>query len=175
MKDSRAWVVIGEITRPHGVQGAVKVIMHTDYPHRFDSLAEVYVGRDDAEPQLVSFALAGRQEGQVICHLGGVESREAAEQLRGLLLMIPRDQVVDLPPGHYYIFDLVGLSVYTEAGEYLGRLKEVLQLGANDVYVVEAATREQDILLPAIEEVIVSVDLDRGRMLVSLLPGLLDL
>lgn len=175
MKDSRDWVIIGEITRPHGVQGAVRVTMHTDYPHRFDSLAEVWVGRDDAEPRRMDFTLAGRQKKQIICSLGGIESREAAEKLRGMLLMIPREEAAQLPPGHYYIFDLVGLAVYTVNGEYLGRLKEVLQPGANDVYVVEAAASGKDILLPAIQDVILDVDLSRGRMSVRLLPGLLDL
>lgn len=176
MKDARDWVVIGEITRPHGVKGAVRVTVHTDYPERFDSLSLVYImPADGGSPRQVSFALAGRQKEQLICHLGGISSREAAEELRGMLLVIPRDEAMELPPDHYYIFELVGLRVYTEDGKYLGRLKEVLQPGANDVYIVEAEALDGEILLPAIKDVIISVDLAKGQMLVRLLPGLLDL
>ena len=175
MKASRDWVVIGEIARPHGVQGAVKVTMHTDYPQRFDSLAKVYVGQEGAEPKQMSFTLVGRHKGQIICRLGGIGSREAAEELRGMLLLVPREEAVQLPTEHYYIFDLVGLAVYSEDGEYLGRLKEVLQPGANDVYVVEPRGSDRDILLPAIGDVILDVDVNKGRMSVRLLPGLLDL
>lgn len=169
------WVVIGQVTRPHGVRGAVKVAMHTDYPHRFESLSEIYVGRDDTKPQPMAFSFVGRQKDHIICHLGGVESREAAEELRESLLMVPRDEAVELPPGHYYVFDLVGLNVYTETGEHLGRLSEVLQPGANDVYVVAGESPGGDIMLPAIEDVILDVDIKKGRILVRLLPGLLEL
>jgi len=171
---SRAWVVIGEITRPHGVRGAVKVVPHTDYPQRFDSLAEVYVVADDSEPELMSFSLVSKQTDQLICRIGGASSRDAAEKLRGKLLLVPREEAVQLPPGHFYIFDLVGLAVYTEDGQHLGRLKEVLQPGANDVYIVEPADGEGEILLPAIKDVVLDVDLLGGRMLVRLLPGMLE-
>ncbi|NLA57288.1 MAG: 16S rRNA processing protein RimM [Firmicutes bacterium] len=174
MSEARAWVVIGEITRPHGVQGAVKVLPHTDYPERFDSLTEVYIGTDDAEPELMSFSLLGWQKGQLICRVGEIDSRDAAEKLRGKLLLVPREDAVQLPEGYYYVFDLVGLAVHTEDGQYLGRLKEVLQPGANDVYVVEPADGKGEILLPAIEDVVLDVDLREGRMLVRLLPGLLE-
>ena len=174
MKGSRAWVVIGEITRPHGVRGAVKVLPHTDYPQRFDSLAEVYVGTGDTEPELMGFSLLSRQKDQLICRIGGAESRDAAEKRRGKLLLVPREEAVELPPGYYYIFDLVGLAVHTEDGKCLGRLKEVLQPGANDVYVVEPTDGESEILLPAIKDVVLDVDLREGRMLVRLLPGLLE-
>lgn len=148
--------------------------MHTDYPERFDSLSWVYIVREGGSPREVSFALAGRYKEQLICHLGDVASRDAAEELRGMLLVVPRDEAVKLPPDHYYIFELVGLHVYTEDGKYLGRLKEVLRPGANDVYVVEAEDLDREILLPAIKDVVISVDLAKGQMLVRLLPGLLD-
>ena len=87
---------------------------------------------------------------------------------------VTREEAVQLPPGHFYIFDLVGLAVYTEDGQHLGRLKEVLQPGANDVYIVEPADGEGEILLPAIKDVVLDVDLLGGRMLVRLLPGMLE-
>ena len=176
MKDARDWVVIGEITRPHGIKGAVRVTVHTDYPERFDSLSQVYImPAGGGLPREVSFALVGRHKQQLICCLEDVSSREAAEKLRGMLLVIPRDEAIKLPPDHYYIFELVGLAVYTEDGKHLGRLKDVLQPGANDVYIVEAEALDHEILLPAIKDVIISVDLAKGQMLVRLLPGLLDL
>lgn len=174
MRCSQPWVVIGEITRPHGVRGDVKVMVHTDYPHRFESLDEVYLQVEGVQPELRSFTLLSRHGDQLICRIGGIESREAAGTLRGALLVVPRDEAVELPLGEFYIFELIGLQVYTEDGKHLGQLKDVLRPGANDVYVVESKTSGNEILLPAIAEVILNVDLKQGNMVVRLLPGLLD-
>ena len=174
MRLPQDWVVIGEIARPHGVKGDVKVRMHTDYPDRFDPLTEVYLQRGGMEPELSGFTVVGRQQDQLVCHIAGIESRDEAADLRGTLIVVPKEEAVELPPGHYYIFELVGLLVYTEDGEYLGKLKEVLQPGANDVYVVEPAGLGEEILLPAIADVILDIDMEKGRMLVRLLPGMLD-
>ncbi len=174
MKSPQNWVVIGEITRPHGIRGYVKVRMHTDYPQRFQDLTTVYLWRDGQEPRLSGFKLVTEQQEQLICQIPGIETRNEAASLRGTLLVVPRDQAIEPPPGEYYIFDLVGLAVYTEDGEHLGRLTEVLQPGANDVYIVEPAGFGEEILLTAIADVILDIDLEAGRMLVRLLPGMLD-
>ncbi|NMB24690.1 MAG: 16S rRNA processing protein RimM [Firmicutes bacterium] len=174
MKSPQTWVIIGEIARPHGIKGYVKVRMHTDYPHRFQDLTTVYLWRDGQEPRLSGFKLIMEQQDHLICQIPGVETRSDAAALRGTLIVVPRAQAVEPPPGEYYIFDLVGLSVYSEDGEHLGELKEVLQPGANDVYVVEPADAGEEILLPAIADVILDIDLETGRMLVRLLPGMLE-
>ncbi|NLK07613.1 MAG: 16S rRNA processing protein RimM [Firmicutes bacterium] len=174
MESPNDWVVIGEITRPHGLQGYVKVRMHTDFPHRFDDLTCVYVQQGNAEPKQSGFRLVAKTGGQLVCQITGISDRDSAGELRGALILLPRALAVKPEPGAYYIFDLVGLSVHSEDGALLGTLKEVIKPGANDVYIVEQAESKKQILLPAINDVILDIDLESGRMLVRLLPGLLD-
>lgn len=175
MREDTPWVVIGEIARPHGIRGDVRVLYHTDFPERFKSLTRVYLQKPGEEPQPHVVTSVRVRSDAAICHLQGIDSRQAAEALRGMLLVVPREEAIKLPEGQYYLFELVGLSVYTEEGEYLGRIREVLQPGANDVYVVESGTGGKDILLPAIRDVVQDVDIDRGQMTVRILPGLLEL
>ena len=108
--------------------------------------------------------------GRVYLKLAGVDDREAAEALRGATIEVPLEQAVRLPPGSYYWHQLIGLAVETKRGESLGRLVDILTTGSNDVYVVRDDARE--LLLPAIRDVIREVDLENGRMVVELLPGL---
>jgi 16S rRNA processing protein RimM len=103
--------------------------------------------------------------------LENVEDRDHAEELRGMELQLPMEAAEPLPEGIYYYWQLLGIQVFTDAGEHLGELVEILETGANDVYVVQDAHGEQ-ILLPAIDSVIQEIDLDSGRMQVHLLPGL---
>jgi len=108
----------------------------------------------------------------VLLRLEGVESRDQAEALRGKTVCIPRDQARPLEEGRYYDFQLVGMAVYDEAGALIGRLKDVLRTPANAVYVVEAGGRE--VLIPAVREFVREVDVEGRRMVVRLIPGMLD-
>ena len=100
-----------------------------------------------------------------------VKDRSHAETLHGLLLTVPREYVESLPEGSYYHFQLLDLRVYNREGEYLGKIKEILSTGSNDVYVVGVEGR-RDLLVPALEDVVREVDLDEGRMVVLLPEGL---
>lgn len=102
--------------------------------------------------------------------LAGIEDRTAAEQLRGALLQVPLEQAVSLPPGSYYWHQILGLQVIERGGRVLGTVNEILTTGSNDVYVVRSGERE--LLLPAIRDVIREIDLERGVIVVELLPGL---
>jgi 16S rRNA processing protein RimM len=106
--------------------------------------------------------------------LEGCVSREDAEVLRGMDLCLRFEEVASLPEGEYYYWQILGLKVLTEDGEELGEVAQILETGANDVYVVRAADGKE-VLLPAIPSVIRHVDLDEGHILVTLLPGLLEL
>jgi 16S rRNA processing protein RimM len=108
-------------------------------------------------------------KGSYLLKLAEITTRDAAEALRGAEVVIPRDQVKPLPDGRWYIFDLEGLDVVDEHGTPLGVLREVLQGAGNDVYVVQG---EREILLPAIKQVILDVDLPNNRMRVHLMDGL---
>ena len=165
------FITIGRIASAHGLQGEMKLDLFTDFPERIYKLKDVYMVSADqvlGPYQVRSARLAGSR---AIIALEGITSPEAVKARRGLELAVTKDQVFPLPEGHYYYFQLVGLDVYSESGEHLGVLKEVLPLPANDVYVVQAADGAE-ILLPATREVVRQIDLDAGRMVVHLLPGL---
>lgn len=185
------FVAIGEVRSAHGVGGEMRVLPLTDFPRRFCSTSRVFLvppGRALDDPRAASRearVVAARVDGPgVLLQLEGVDSPEEAKRLRGFLLAVPRAEVVPLPAGHYYLFEVVGLAVYTVAGEFLGRVRDVLRTGANDVYVVappprgaaEAAPEgggpAPEILVPALREVVRELDPAAGRMVVDLPPGL---
>ena len=157
---------IGRVERPWGLLGEIKVLPLTDFPERFDPGARLFVGAAQRR------VLRSRwQKGRVFLALEGVERVEAAESLRGELLEVPADDTPAFAEGEYYIDELEGCEVVTGAGESLGTLREVLQPGANDVYVV-ARPGQRDLLVPALRDVVVSVDVASKRITVELPEGL---
>ncbi|MGI6343681.1 MAG: ribosome maturation factor RimM [Bacillota bacterium] len=168
------FVTIGTVLGSSGLQGELRVNPESDHPDRLPSLPgmTVFLFKDG---QRRPYRVVQATERQSIwrLHLQGIESREQANALVGGELQIPKDQVLPLPEGEYYVFELIGLQVETEDGGLLGEVKDVLQPGANDVYVV-AAPDGRELLIPAIRDVVLSIDRQENRMLVRLLPGLLD-
>ncbi len=161
------FLAVGRVLRPHGVRGDLVLEPLTDFPEHLAQVDTVYVG-DGAEPHGLQAARLHRR--QLIIHLAGVDDRAAAEPYRGQLVQIRAEAAAPLPPGRFYHHQVVGLSVVTDAGEALGELVEVLETGANDVYVVRGPSGE--VLLPAIKDVVLSIDLDAKQMRVHLLDGL---
>lgn len=171
---SAEWIAIGEITAPQGLQGEVRVRPLSDVPERLARLTAVHVRRPGEPPRRLGIRSA-RPHGRIwVMRLDGVDEREQAEALRGAELCLRRGELEALPAGSYYVFQLIGLDVFDTAGEALGTLEEVLPTGANDVYVV-GRPRGKPLLIPAIRECVREVDLERRRMVVSLLPGLDEL
>ena len=107
----------------------------------------------------------------IVARLSGVEDRNAAETLAGALLTVPEDSLDALPEGVYYHFQLIGMSVFAEDGEALGEIAEILETPGNDVYVVRKEGA-RDLLIPALKEVALEIDVPAARMTVRLLPGL---
>ncbi len=162
------FVAIGKILEPWGEKGEVKVEILTDFPERFASLEKVYIGQI-ARPLKVEKARLF--EDYAVLKLEGYENRAAASALKGQLLQIPLEELMPLAEGEYYEFEIIGLEVWTEDGIYLGRVKEVIYTGANDVYVTDGPKGE--VLIPALEDVVLKIDLEEGKMLVRLPEGLL--
>jgi 16S rRNA processing protein RimM len=157
---------VGRVERPWGLRGEIKVLPLTDFPERFTPQAQLYVAREQRR------VLRSRwQKGRVFLALDGVERVEAAETLRGELLEVAADDVPDFADGEYYLDDVEGCEVFTDTGESLGRVREVLQPGSNDVYVVHRPGR-RDLLVPAVREVVLSVDVESKRITVDLPDGL---
>jgi 16S rRNA processing protein RimM len=156
-------IVVGEVTRPHGVHGAVRVLPVTDFPDHLLRLVRVTLSRGGtARTVAVEHAeAAGRF---VVMKLAGVETMDEAAALRGATLEIPETEAAPLPPGQFYVFQIVGLRARTPAGEVLGEVVDVLRTGSNDVYVVRGP--KGDALFPAVEGVVETIDLEAGEVVV---------
>ena len=164
---------VGVISSTHGVRGEVKVYPTTDDPERFLDLDEVTLdaGREQIvlEIQNVKFF-----KNMVILKFKGYDNINDIEKYKGRDLLIRRDQAVELDEDEYFVTDLIGLRVEAEDGTVLGELKEVMPTGANDVYIVRQKNGKE-LLLPAIKDCILDVDLEQGIMKIHVMDGLLDL
>lgn len=168
------YVTVGIINGTFGVRGELRVAPESDHPERLQSLAQMQVfvhQHGIREPYRVLHI--EQQRALWYVRLEGMQTREQAQALVGGELQIPRSRVLPLPAGEFYIFQIIGLQVETENGEILGRVEEVLQPGANDVYVVRDSTG-RELLVPAIRQVVLEVDLAGQRMIIRPLPGLFD-
>ncbi len=159
-------IAVGEVLGTHGVSGGVRARVLSDVAHRFDVGQEIQIL---GTPYRIARSSRGPSD-RVILQLHGLGTFEAARALVGQLITVPPEAVPRLPDGEYFHFQLLGLRVLTQEGEDLGRLGDILVTGSNDVYVVSGPAGE--VLVPALVDVIVSVDLDQGIMVVSLLEGL---
>lgn len=163
---------IGVISSTHGIKGEVKVFPTTDDVNRFKKLKEVYLdtGKEmlTLHPESVKFF-----KQFVILKFKEFSNINEVEQYRNKSLLVDREHAVKLRKDEYFIADLIGLKVVTDEEKQLGILKDVLQTGANDVYIVE--TEEgKEVLLPAIKECILDVDIESGKVRVHIMEGLLD-
>jgi 16S rRNA processing protein RimM len=159
-------VVVGQVTGAWGIRGHLKVQPQTASPERFDQGSTLYL---DGIPTRVA-SMRPNKGGYVVL-LESVPDRSAAELLRGAYLTIPERELVVLPENTFYHFQLVEMDVFTDEGEYLGRIAEIIETPGNDVYIVRKPN-ERDLLLPAIKDVVLNVDTESSRMTVHLLPGL---
>ena len=163
---------VGVISSTHGVRGEVKVFPTTDDPARFEELETVLL---DTGKEKLELEIAGVKffKNMVILKFKGYDSINDVERYRGKDLWITREQAVPLGEDENFVADLIGLAVVTDGGETLGTMKDVMFTGANDVYVVERENGKE-LLLPAIKDCILDVDLENGVMTVHVLDGLLD-
>ena len=161
------FITIGRILAPSGVKGKLKVKIETDFPQRFTSRSKVYVNR-----QPTTIDGAEWHGGKLVVKLNAIDSIESAQKLSGNIIEIHHSQVQPLPEGQYYHFQLIGIEVRTTEGESLGHIIEIKSTESNDVYIVSGAKGE--ILIPAIEDVVKSVDLDRGCLIIEPIAGLLS-
>lgn len=165
------FLAIGHVLRPHGVRGELLLETLTEFPDHLAEVETVYLGEAGAEsPQPHPLRRARLHRRDLLIQLADCLDRDAAEAYRGQMVFIQTEQAAPLPPGRYYHHQIIGLAVVTDEGEVLGEVAEILETGANDVYVVAGPSGE--ILLPALQSVIQHIDLDSKRMTVHLLEGL---
>jgi 16S rRNA processing protein RimM len=152
----------------------LRVEIITDYPERLEQHTCFYLASPDSPEAARRYPVEKLRQhrGALLLKLGGCDDRNSADELRGMLVQIPLEKAVPLEEGEYYHFQLIGVRVETESGKWLGQVVEVLETGANDVYVLRGPRGE--VLLPAVEEVIRELDLESKRMVVRPLPGMLE-
>ena len=163
---------VGVISSTHGVRGEVKVYPTTDDPNRFKKLKKVVL---DTGREYLDLEISGVKffKNQVILKFKGIDNINDIEKYKGKDLLVHREDAVALEENENYVADLIDLKVVTDEGKVLGYLTEVMETGANDVYIVETEDG-QELLLPAIRECILDVDLEEEVMTVHILPGLFD-
>lgn len=161
------FLVVGKVVGAHGLGGELKVLVLSKDPHRYGRMRQAFVGRDDEIPQPWTIRGTRLHGGHVLLKLEGCDDRPAAETFRGCLVQVPLDEAIPLEKGEYYEHQILGLAVWTASGEWLGDVDEIIYTGANEVYVVHGAG-QREILIPAIESVVLHVDLEAGRLIVEL-------
>jgi len=163
-------VPIGKVTKPHGIRGKIKVAYYGEDFSRFPLYRNVYIENRFGRPKAYEILEAISQPPGIILQLKGIEKIEEAKPLAGKEILVRKEVLPDLPEGEYYWIEILGMEVQTEEGQKIGKVKEIFPTGANDVYVVEAEGAE--ILLPATEEVIRSVDSEKRVIKVQWSEGL---
>ncbi|MGE3270597.1 MAG: ribosome maturation factor RimM [Chloroflexota bacterium] len=182
--DDERYLIVARVLRAHGTQGDLACEIITEFPQRFRRTKRVFLtpaqGPARLEPRAgatpkpheVTQARLVQHRGfpEVILTLEGVTDRDAAEALRGWLVQVPESESWKLPRGRFYWHEIIGLRVVTTEGEQIGTVTDILETGANDVYVVKADGGER--LIPAIKQVVTEIAPERGEMIVALIPGL---
>lgn len=164
-----AFLVVGKLRHPHGVRGEILMQVITDFPERLQPGVTVFVGQAHRPERIRT----RRPHGQgLLLAFEGYTTPETVGELRNALVFVPTANRPPLPTGEYYHHQLLGLRVIGEDGHELGKIREILSTAAHDIYLVQGASGP-DILLPAINEVILDIDLDHGLVRVHLLPGLI--
>ena len=162
---------VGVITQTHGVRGEVKVFPTTDDPARFKKLKQVVLdtGKETLPLEVESVKFFKQF---VILKFKGYDNINDVEKYKRCSLLVDRENAVPLGEDEYYIADMIGMEVVTEDGAIFGTLKDVIETGANDVYVIDSA-EHGEVLVPAIRECILDVDIENRRMKIHLLAGLI--
>lgn len=163
---------IGVITKPHGLKGEVKVFPTTDDAKRFKKLKKCIIrtkkGDIEAEKKSCKFF-----KNLVILSFVGYDDINEVEALRNCDIYVSREDAVPLEEGEYYISDVIGSDVYEDNGSHLGTVEDVLQTGANDVFIV-AMENGKELLVPVINDCVIEIDTESRKVIVKLMKGMLD-
>ncbi|MFQ5822525.1 MAG: ribosome maturation factor RimM [bacterium] len=166
------FVDIGYIDKPHGIKGEVKVRPTTDHPLRFKQLKSVLIEFPHGAFKKLEISKVTVQGQIVYLCFKKIDSRQQALALKGSTIKIKRDECLPLEEGQFYHFEIVGLKVKTNSGEYIGCIEEVWDFPANAVFV--ARNKEREILIPAIKDVIRKIDVKKGEIIIHPMEGLLE-
>ncbi|MFZ5981770.1 MAG: ribosome maturation factor RimM [Candidatus Zixiibacteriota bacterium] len=166
MAESPEFITVGRLGKTRGVKGEIYVTPLTDFPERFVDQKEIFI---DHRGQWVKYKIESARlvSGRPVLKIEGLDSPEDAARFTNRQLAVPRNQLVELPEGSFYIFELMGCSVYdAENGELIGELVEVQQLPANDVYVIKKKDGGE-VLMPAIRRLVEEVDIENKKITID--------
>jgi 16S rRNA processing protein RimM len=168
------YLAVGHVVGAHGLRGELKVTPYTDFPERFAPGASLRLGTNLEE---VTIAAVREHKGNLLVLIEEIADRSEAEACRDLWLFVDEAAAGNLDEDSYWIHDIVGMAVFTEVGQELGRITDVMVTGANDVYLVHPApgvNQGRELLLPAIADVVLQVDVPHKRMVVRIPDGLME-
>lgn len=161
---------VGKIVNTHGLRGEVKILPWTDYPEVFENIGILHL----PDGRSLSVTHIKYQKNNIIAGFKEISNIDEAEKLKGKIVTADRNELGSLPDGVHYVVDLIGLEVFDEQCVKIGVISDVFRTGANDVYEV-SREGEKPVLLPVIDSVVKSIDLESGKVTVHILDGLLDL
>ncbi len=163
---------VGKIINTHGLRGEVKIATWTDYPEDFEEIGKVYI-KTKTGNEVLNITNVKYQKNNIIVKFKEISHINDAEKYKGLVVCADREDLPELEEGAHYIADLIGLEVVDEDGEVLGKLVDVFNTGANDIYDVKREDK-RNLLLPVIDEVVKDIDLHTGKITVHVMEGLDD-
>ena len=163
-------VPIGKIVGAHGIKGNIKIISFAESLEIFEKGCYIALRGPDGSQKDSAVNWIKPHGRKALLSLKGISSRNQVEELMGWELYIEKDRLPKLEPGIYYWSELIGIDVVTTDGGYIGKIDSIIQTGSNDVYVVKH--QEHETLIPALEKVVIAIDLDKKEMQVDLPEGL---
>lgn len=164
------YLELGQIVNVKGLKGEVKINSFTDDNTKFERISKIFL-KTKNEVSEYHIEKVGYNKNQIILKLENIDTIEEAEKLRNSYILVEKNVFGKLPEGTYYIADLIGLDVFTENDEHLGKVDDIFNTGSNDVYVIKNDLGVQK-LLPGIKEVIKQIDINSGKIIVNLIKGL---
>lgn len=168
------YLLLGEILRPHGIRGELRMKILTDYPERINDLESVYFSSSPAGDDAKTYHVEHLRmhKGYGLLKLTEIKDRNDADLMRGLFVLVRIDDAVPLEDDEFYLYQLIGLLVRTEDNKHIGRIIEVIETGANDVYVVKSP-QHGELLIPVIDETIIETNIEDGFIIVRIPEGLI--
>ena len=168
---SQEFIIIGKVVSTQGNKGEVNVLPLTDSTDRFKNLATVFL-RSDSSQTILNIEETRIKKDMVILKLKDIENIEEAKTIVGSFLEVERKNAVKLPKDTYFIFEIIGLEVYTENNAFLGKVENVISTGSNDVYIVKGKNKKE-LFIPAIREIVKNVNLEKKRITINIVDGLI--
>lgn len=168
-------IAVGKVSGTHGIRGQMRLYSYSGNLESLEAAQNVQFRLASGDLREVCLKKAARHSGKILLTLDGITCIEMAQEFAGAELLLQREQLPQPDADEYYWHDLLGLLVVTDQGQELGKIRDILETGANDVYLVHDDTTRREYLIPAIASVVTEVNLQTGRMTVTPLEGLLDL